>query len=86
MLFPSGKAFRKQLESLNRENCFIDAASRMLEDFHFEVWGVDLRMRLVGAWRLAVLLESEVGCAARFPKALGIVIAPSGTYISGKQK
>jgi hypothetical protein len=68
MPFPIGKAFRKQLESLNRENCFIDVAFRMLEDFHFEGWGVDLRIRLMGgpggwrycwSWRWAVLLLSQ---------------------------
>lgn len=84
MPFPRGKAFRKQLESLNGENCFIDAASRMLGDFHFEGWGVDLRMRLVGARRLSVLLGVGGGLCCHFPKALDTVIAPSGTYISGK--
>lgn len=43
-------------------------------------------MRLVGAGRLAVLLGVRAGLRCCFPKALGTVIDPSGTYISGKQK
>lgn len=77
MPFPVGKAFGKLPESLNSGDCCIDTAFRMSEDFNSEDWAVE-----AGRGPKAGLLL--VGCGCGSSEAPGTLIAPSGTWVSGK--
>lgn len=52
----------------------------MPEVFNSEGWGIDVRMRLVGARRLAVLL---VTVSATFPKLWALSLLPVGLTFHG---